>query len=305
MVLGNRRTGQDSGYVEADRYRLVSQTIATLVVHRSTTPPLHLLHHILVPWCQLGRDGGGTCAASAALAVPISRSIRARCASRACWSRRSCPEARVTASGLLAVTSVATSVWTRWASGDPQAARSATTSCRRKDASDSGAWYWTRSSIGMLLAGSQLSAAWRAILTAVATSWLSPAWMARSAVIESVTPPAHDSMSEFSSCTIPRRSAARWAVDGWCGMAASASPATSTRPPASIHRGVRSAGHPDARAEIRRAPPGPGIVIVPPGSGAILRPPRRDAVGSQTIAEGSPGWRHGPPAGAGVGYKSW
>src|SRR5581483_1542308 len=168
-----------------------------------------------------------------------------------------------------------------------------------------GAWYWTRSSIGMLLAGEQLSAAWLAILTAVPTSWLSPARMARSAVSESVTPPAHDSMSVFRSCTIPRRSATRWAVDGWCGMAASVSPATSTRPPASIHRGVRSTGHPEARAEMRRAPPGPGIVMVPPGSGAILRPPVPRAYGPQTIAEAALGLRHDQRSGPRAVCKPW
>src|SRR5581483_5400554 len=108
----------------------------------------------------------------------------------------------------------------------------------------------------MLLAGEQLSAAVRAMVTAVLTSWLAPDWMARSAAIESVTPPAHDSTSAFRSCTIPRRSAARCAVEGRCGSAASVSPATSTAPPASIHRGVRSAGHPEGDIEgiIRAAP---------------------------------------------------
>ena len=138
-----------------------------------------------------------------------------------------------------------------------------------KDASDSGAWYWTRSSIGMLLAGEQFAAAVLAILTAVVTSLLAPDWMARSAVIESLTPPAHDSMSVVRSWTIPRRSAARCAADGRCGMAASVSPATSTTPAASIHLGVRSTGHPEGREAIlaprRHVPPGSRIPMVPPG----------------------------------------
>src|ERR1700744_5468259 len=125
----------------------------------------------------------------------------------------------------------------------------------------------------MLLAGEQFSAPWVAILTAVAMSWLLPDLMSCSAVMESFTPPAHDSMSVFRSDTVERRSAARWAVDGWCGMAASVSPAASTRPPASIHRGVRSTGHPDARDPNRGAPPGAGMVIAPPGPGTILRRP--------------------------------
>src|SRR2546430_16242005 len=96
----------------------------------------------------------------------------------------------------------------------------------------------------MLLAGEQFAAAVLAILTAVVTSLLAPDWMARSAVIESLTPPAHDSMSVVRSWTIPRRSVARCAVDGRCGMAASASPATGTTPAAGIHLGVRSTGRP-------------------------------------------------------------
>ena len=51
----------------------------------------------------------------------------------------------------------------------------------------------------MLLAGEQFAAARLAILTAVLTSLLAPDWIARSAVIESLTPPAHDSMSVFRS----------------------------------------------------------------------------------------------------------
>ena len=50
--------------------------------------------------------------------------------------------------------------------------------------------------------------------TAVLVSWLIPAWISRSAVSDSLTPPAHDSMSVFISCTTPRRSAARWELDG-------------------------------------------------------------------------------------------
>src|SRR6266568_1919700 len=135
----------------------------------------------------------------------------------------------------------------------------------------------------MLLAGEQFAAARLAILTAVLTSLLAPDWMARSAVIESLTPPAHDSISVVRSCTIPRRSAARCAVDGRCGMAASVSPTTSTAPAASIHLGVRSTGHPE----------GSRIVMVPPGSrpqdtrpGVIIRP--------RFPAGGCAGWRdHG------------
>jgi len=108
-----------------------------------------------------------------------------------------------------------------------------------------------------------------AILIAVVTSLLAPDWMARSAVIESLTPPAHDSMSVVRSWTIPRRSAARCAADGRCGMAASVSPATSTTPAASIHLGVRSTGHPEGREAIlaprRHVPPGSRIPMVPPG----------------------------------------
>ena len=139
----------------------------------------------------------------------------------------------------------------------PHVTRSLTAVWTWKEASDSGAWYWTRSSIGMLLAGEQFAAAMLAILTAVLTSLLAPDWMARSAVIESLTPPAHDSMSVVRSWTIPRRSAARCAVDGRCGMAASVSPATSTTPAASIHLGVRSTGHPEGREAIPPRPSGP------------------------------------------------
>src|SRR5262249_5125278 len=133
----------------------------------------------------------------------------------------------------------------------------------------------------MLLAGEQFAAAMLAILTAVLTSLLAPDWMARSAVIESLTPPAHDSMSVFRSWTIARRSAARCAVDGRCGMAASVSPATSTTAAASIHLGVRSTGHPEGREAIpgrapnplpTSSPPPPGtrIPMVPPGIPAAL-----------------------------------
>ena len=119
----------------------------------------------------------------------------------------------------------------------------------------------------MLLAGEQFAAAVLAIVTAVVTSLLAPDRMARSAVIESLTPPAHDSMSVVRSWTIPRRSAARCSVDGRCGTAASASPATSTAPAASIHAGVRSTGHPEGREAIPPRPSGPRsrIPMVPPG----------------------------------------
>src|SRR5690349_21970250 len=103
------------------------------------------------------------------------------------------------ASGALAVTRLATSAWTRCASGNPHVTRSLTAVWTWKEASDPGAWYWTRSSIGMLLAGEQFAAARLAILTVVLTSVLAPDWIARSAVIESLTPPAHDSMSVFRS----------------------------------------------------------------------------------------------------------
>src|SRR5262249_14208131 len=106
---------------------------------------------------------------------------------------------RLTASGVLAVTRVATSVWTRCASGNPHVTRSLTACWTWKEASDPGAWYWTRSSIGMLLAGEQFAAARLAILTVVLTSLLAPEWTARSGVIESRPPPAHDSMSVFRS----------------------------------------------------------------------------------------------------------
>src|SRR5580704_102647 len=65
------------------------------------------------PGHQLGRVGGDTCADSAVLAEVISRSIWARCASSACWSRRNCADALWTAAGVLALTRVATSSWTR------------------------------------------------------------------------------------------------------------------------------------------------------------------------------------------------
>ena len=81
--------------------------------------------------------------------------------------------------------------------------------------------------------------------TAVLTSWLAPDWMARSAVSESRTPPAHDWMSVFTSWTKPRRSATRWLVEGRWGMAAITRPATSTAAAANSHRGVRRAGQPD------------------------------------------------------------
>src|SRR6266702_404537 len=113
---------------------------------------------------QPGRLGGDTCADSEVLAEVITRSIRTRCAR-----------------------------------GNPHVTRSLTAVWRWKEARDSGAWYWTRSSIGMLLAGEQFAAARLAILTAVLTSLLAPDWMARSAVIESLTPPAHDSMSVVRS----------------------------------------------------------------------------------------------------------
>ena len=116
----------------------------------------------------------------------------------------------------------------------------------------------------MLLAGEQFAAAVLAIVTAVLTSLLVPAWMARSAVIESLTPPAHDSMSVVRSWTIPRRSAARCSVDGRCGTAASTSPATSTTPAASIHLGVRSTGHPEGREAILPRPSGPSARRSPP-----------------------------------------
>src|SRR2546430_10198115 len=119
----------------------------------------------------------------------------------------------------------------------------------------------------MLLAGEQFAAAVLAIVTAVVTSLLAPDWMARSAVIESLTPPAHDSMSVVRSWTIPRRSAARCSVDGRCATAASASPATSTAAAASIQVGVRSTGHPEGREATPPRPSGPGsrIPMVPPG----------------------------------------
>src|SRR5690349_14868498 len=121
----------------------------------------------------------------------------------------------------------------------------------------------------MLLAGEQFAAAVLAILTAVVTSLLAPDWISRSAVTESFTPPAHDSMSMVRSWTIPRRSAARCAVDGRCGMAASTSPATSTTPAASIHLGVRRTGHPEGPEAIlvprRHVLPGSRIPMVPPG----------------------------------------
>ena len=59
---------------------------------------------------QLGRLGGDTCAESDVLAEVISRSIRVRSASSACWSRRNCADARWAAAGVLADTMVATSV---------------------------------------------------------------------------------------------------------------------------------------------------------------------------------------------------
>ena len=68
------------------------------------------------------------CAARDVLAEVISRSIRARSASSACWSWRNCADALWTAAGVLALTRVATSTWTRWARGNPQVTRSLTAS---------------------------------------------------------------------------------------------------------------------------------------------------------------------------------
>src|SRR5579875_3179417 len=106
----------------------------------------------------------------------------------------------------------------------------------------------------MLLAGEQFDAPYVAILMAVPVSWLAPDWIARSAASDSLTPPAHDSMSVFMSCTNPRRSAARWAADGRCGRAASTRPAASTAAAASNQRGPRRAGHPDGRSGARPGP---------------------------------------------------
>src|SRR5258707_7450989 len=103
----------------------------------------------------------------------------------------------------------------------------------------------------MLLPGEQFAVAVLAIVTAVLTSLLVPDSRARRAVSESVTPPAHDSMSMVRSWTMPRRSAARCAADGRCGMATSTSPATRTAAAASIHLGVRSTGQPVGRYAAR------------------------------------------------------
>ena len=101
-------------------------------------------------------------------------SMVARSASSTPWSWCSCAVAAWIADGVLAVSTVATSICTRWASGNPQVTRSFTVWSRWKEASDSGTWYWTRSSMGMLLAGEQFAAPRVAMLTAVLTSWLAP-----------------------------------------------------------------------------------------------------------------------------------
>src|SRR5580704_17157080 len=166
------------------------------------------------PRGQLGSEGGATLADSDLLAVLIMLSMVARSASSTRWSCCRAVVAARTAGGVLAVSSMATSACTRWASGNPQVTRSFTVCSRWNEASDSGGWYCTRSSMGMLLAGEKFCTPVAAMLIAVLTSWLVPAWMARSSVSDSLTPPAHDSMSVVISWTTPRRSEARSEVDG-------------------------------------------------------------------------------------------
>src|SRR5260370_13815065 len=115
--------------------------------------------------------------------------------------------------------------------------------------------------------------------------------MARRAVIESLTPPAHDSMSMFRSCTIPRRSAARCAVEGRCGSAAAVSRATRTARRANIHLGVRNTGQPEGRVEALpgAAPAGP----LPPAAARDrdAHDPRRRTAPDSRIVMALPGRR--------------
>jgi hypothetical protein len=80
------------------------------------------------------------------------------------------------------------------------------------------------------LAGEQSLAPEVAMVRAVATSWLAPVSMARSALREAPTSAAHDPMSARISPTKPRRSDARSAVLGRCTRATSTTPAIRTAP---------------------------------------------------------------------------
>src|SRR5579875_1825621 len=113
----------------------------------------------------------------------------------------------------------------------------------------------------MLLAGEQFCAPYLATPTAVPVSWLVPAVIACSTCSDSVTPPAHDSMSACMLCRKARRSTARCAVDGRCGQASSTATATTATMTATSQRGVRGTGHPDCRSGTRATPGRVGVLI--------------------------------------------